>query len=65
MLVIIILKRVFQSFGLKAQNSYFVEHLSMVTFVNILRKNNISFLKKMLTPSEKPVYAPVYSLFEI
>ena len=46
MLVIIILKRVFQGSGLKAQNSYFVEHLSMVTFENILGKNNISFLEK-------------------
>ena len=46
MLVIIVLKRVFQGSGLKAQNSCFVEHLSMVTFENILGKNNISFLEK-------------------
>ena len=50
-------------------------HHSMVAFDNILREkhyeqfaryeNQYVLLRKILIPSEKPVYAPVYSLFEI
>ena len=59
------LKRIFQSFRPQVQNTYFVELLSMVAYDNILWEKQYVILRQILIPIEKPVYAPVYSLFEI
>ena len=59
------LKRIFQSFRPQVQNTYFVELLSMVAYGNILWEKQYVILRQILIPIEKPVYAPVYSLFEI
>ena len=55
------LKRIFQGFWPQVQNTYFVEFLSMVAYDNILWGKVI--FQQILIPIEKPVYAPVYSLF--
>ena len=47
------------------QNTYFVELLSMVAYDNILWEKQYVIFQQILIPLEKPVYAPVYSLFEI
>ena len=59
------LKRIFQSFWPQVQNSYSVEHLSMVVSDNIVGKKQYVLFRQILIPSGKPVYAPIYSLFEI
>ena len=59
------LKLIFQGFWPEVQNTYFVEHLSMVAYDNtFLEKQHVVF-QQILLPIEKLVYAPVYSLFEI
>ena len=59
------LKRIFKGFWSQVQNTYFVEHLSMVAYDNILWEKQYVIFQQILIPLEKPVYAPVYSLFEI
>ena len=59
------LKRIFQGFWPQVQNTYFVEHLSMVAYDNILWEKQYVIFQQILIPLEKTVYAPVYSLFEI
>ena len=59
------LKRIFQRFRPQVQNTYFVELLSMVAYDNILWEKQYVIFQQILIPIEKPVYAPVYSLFEI
>ena len=59
------LKRIFKGFWSQVQNTYFVEHLSMVAYDNILWEKQYVIFQQILIPLEKTVYAPVYSLFEI
>ena len=59
------LKRIFQGFWPQVQNTYFVEHLSMVAYDNILWEKQYVIFQQILIPLEKHVYPPVYSLFEI
>ena len=59
------LKHNFQGFWRQVQNTYFVEHLSMVAYDNILEEKQYVIFRLILIPLEKPVYAPVYSLFEM
>ena len=47
------------------RNSYFVELFSMDAYDNILWEKEYIIFQQILIPLEKPVYAPVYSLFEI
>ena len=58
------LKRILQGFLPQAQNTYFVELLSMVAYDNILWEKQYVIFQQFLIPIEKLVYAPVYSLFE-
>ena len=37
----------------------------MVAYDNTLREKQYAIFQQILIPLEKPVYAPVYSLFEI
>ena len=59
------IKRIFQGFWPQVQNTYFVEHLSMVAYGNILRGKQYFIFQQILIPLEKPVYAPVYCHFKI
>ena len=59
------LKLIFQGFWPEVQNTYFVEHLSMVVYDNTLLEKQHVVFQQILLPLEKLVYAPVYSLFEI
>ena len=59
------LNRTFQGFWPQVQNSYFVKHLSMVASDNILWEKQYVLFRQIFTPSEKLVYAHVYSIFEI
>ena len=52
-------------FSKLVQNTYFLEHLSMVAYDNILLEKQYVILQQILIPLEKAVYVPVYSLFEI
>ena len=55
------LKRIFKGFWPQVQNTYFVEHFSMVAYDNILEeKQNVIFRQTLI-----PVYALVYFPFEI
>ena len=56
------LKWIFQGFWLQVQNSYFNQPFDGC-FLQYLGGKTIFW--KTWIPSEKPVYAPVYSLFEI
>ena len=47
------------------RNTYFVELLSMDAYDNILWGKQYIIFQQILIPLEKPVDAPVYSLFEI
>ena len=46
-------------------NTYFVEHLSMVAFDNILWEKQYIIFQQILISLEEPAYAPVYYVFEI
>ena len=46
-------------------NIYFVEHFSMAACDNKLWGKKYVIFQQILIPLEKPVYAPVYSLFKI
>ena len=59
------LKCIFQGFWPQVQNIYFVELFSMVAYDNILSEKQYVIFQQILIPIEKPIYAPVYSLFEI
>ena len=59
------LKSNFQGFWPQVQSTYFVELLSMVSYDSILWEKQYDIFQQILIPLEKPVYAPVYSLFEI
>ena len=59
------IKRIFQGFWPQVQNTYFVEHLSIIAYGNILRGKQYFIFQQILIPLEKPVYTPVYSHFEI
>ena len=59
------LKRIFQGFWPQVQNTYFVEHLSMVAYDKILWEKQYVVFQQILISLEKTVYTPVYSLFEI
>ena len=59
------LKHIFQGFWPQAQNTYFVELLSMDVYDNILWEKQFVIFQQILIPLEKPVYALGYSLFEI
>ena len=60
------LKRIFfQGFWPQVQKTYFVEYLPMVAYDNTLWEKQYVIFQQILIPLEKPVYAPVYSLFEI
>ena len=52
------LKLIFQGFWPEVQNTYFVEHLSMVAYENILWGKHVIF-QQILIPLKKPVYALV------
>ena len=59
------LKRIFQGFWPQVKNTYFIEHLLMVAYDNILWEKQYFIFQQILIPLEKSIYAPVYSLFEI
>ena len=59
------LKRIFKDFWPQVQNTYFVEHLSMVAYGNILWDKQYVIFQQILIPLEKPVYALVYSFLEV
>ena len=60
-LIYMSLKRIFKGFWPQVQNTYFVEHFSMVAYDNILEeKQNVIFRQTLI-----PVYALVYFPFEI
>ena len=52
-------------FDHKCLTTCFLERLSMVAYDNILWEKQYVIFQQILIPSEKPVYASVYSLFEI
>ena len=56
---------ILKGFRPQVQNSYFIEHLSMVVSDNILGEKTICPISKNFDSSEKSVCVPVYSLFEI
>ena len=51
------LKRIFQGFW-QVQNTYFVEHISMVAYDNILWEKQYIIFQQILSSLEKPAYAP-------
>ena len=59
------LKHIFQGFWQHVQNTYFVEHLSMVAYDKILGEKQYVIFRLILISLEKPVYVPVDSLFEM
>ena len=50
-------------FSPQVQNSYLVEHLSMIASDSLLGEKQYDHYHLILIPSEKPDYALVYSLF--
>ena len=52
-------------FDHKCLTTCFLERLSMVAYVNILWEKQYVIFQQILILLEKPVYASVYSLFEI